>query len=137
MKEHKIGEVFTYNGFTLTAIEGGGCEKCHLFGQKCADEELECRTDEREDKTRVIFECAEYGNLADTIGQQITIDDDFCFQKIEFLPQTKQLSVSILVDSEKSFILHAVKPTPKEAANDLNEQYERFMSTEHEQIELK
>ena len=30
-KEHKINEEFSYNGFTLTVKEGGGCEKCHLL----------------------------------------------------------------------------------------------------------
>lgn len=135
--EHKIGEEFTYNGFTLTVKTGGDCLECHLYGQKCDDDELECRGELRKDKTRVIFECAEYGNLANTIGQLITIDDDFHFEKIEYLPLTKNLSVSILVNSEKCFILHAVKPTPQEVATDLNEQYERHLNTKTEQNTLK
>lgn len=137
MKQHKIGETFPYNGFTLTVKEGGGCEKCHLCGQKCDDEELECRQSERDDNTLVIFECAEYGNLANTIGRLITIDDDFHFEKIEYLPLTKNLSVSILVNSENNIILHAVKPSPQEVASDLNEQYERHLNTKNEQVKLK
>ena len=135
-KQHNIGEVFTHNGFTLTVKEGGFCPDCHFSSQKCDFEELECREGQREDMREVLFEDKNFIGLMGNLREAIEIES-YQFKLVEFLPQTKQLSVSILVDSEKCFILHAVKPNPKEIADSLNEQYERFMNTEHEQVELK
>ena len=75
-------------------------------------------------------------SLVAELRTHITIPE-YYFTNVMILPLTKNLSVSILVNSEKSFILCAVKPTAQEVAQDLNEQYERFMNTEHEQNTLK
>lgn len=147
--EHAIGETFTYNGVRVVVkvSEGARCRGCYLYEVEnfinC--DNVLCEPHNRKDKSHVIFTKIESNEteglnclsmLIDILKQSITIPA-YTFQKIEILPLTEQLSVSILVDSENSFILHSSKSTPQEVGGDLNDQYERHLNTKTEQNTLK
>ena len=61
---------------------------------------------------------------------------NYDFENITIFPLINKISATIFVKSKNYAILHSCKPTPQEVAIDLNDQYERFMNTKHEQVTL-
>jgi len=62
---------------------------------------------------------------------------NYGFEEIKFYPRIKKIGVTIFVKSEIYAILQSCKPTIREVGKELNEQYERHLNTEPEQVELK
>lgn len=74
--------------------------------------------------------------LLTELRPHITIPE-YEFKDVMFFPLTKMISVAIFVKSKNCTILHSVKSTPQEIAESLNEQYERHLNIQTEQITLK
>lgn len=59
MKEHKIGEEFTYKGIKLKVVEDNSrppCTICYFKGKDCSDKVLDCFEWDRIDNKKVHFE---------------------------------------------------------------------------------
>lgn len=59
MKEHKIGEEFTYKGIQLKVVEDNSrppCTICYFKGKDCSDKILNCFAWDRIDNKKVHFE---------------------------------------------------------------------------------
>ena len=59
MKEHKIGEIFEYNGEWYQCIVGNGCKNCAFYERKCYNDNNDpigdCCAQRRKDNKEVIF----------------------------------------------------------------------------------
>lgn len=54
--EHKIGEIFEYNGEWYQCLKSASCDECAFLNSNCIDNpSLKCSVDERTDNCTVIF----------------------------------------------------------------------------------
>ena len=87
MREHKIGEIFEYNGEwyqCVVAIQG--CRECSFRTHDYCTHHIECLSDTRSDKTSVIFKKLEKVGELNMIGNKL-------IQRYKIYPTTHCINV--------------------------------------------